>query len=52
MGDDDMKKKLRGVKRELLSEKHDTEVEIEEGKKRLRRTKRKLKQVDEMLRRV
>jgi ribosomal protein L29 len=52
MQTDDLRKELRATKRELLEEKHNKELEIISNKKELRRTKRKIRQVDEALKQI
>lgn len=47
-----IKKRLKAVKKDLLEQKHNAEIEIDENKKTLRRTKRKIKQVEEMLKEI
>lgn len=52
MTTENLKKQLKTAKRELLEEKHDAELKIKLNKKELRKTKRKLKEVDELLRQI
>lgn len=52
MSDENVKKRLRDTKRELLEEKRIAEIQIKSDKKHLRRTKRKIKQLDEVLRKI
>lgn len=52
MTTENLKKQLKTTKRELLEEKHDAELKIKLNKKELRKTKRKLKEVDELLRQI
>ena len=52
MANETVKKQLKAVKRDLLEQKHQTELEILSNKKELRRTKRKIKQVDRALEQI
>lgn len=52
MANENVKKQLKAVKRELLEQKHQTELEIITNKKELRRTKRKIKEVDRVLEQI
>lgn len=49
MANETVKKQLKAAKRELLEQKHSTELEILSNKKELRRTKRKIKEIDRAL---
>lgn len=52
MANETLKKQLKATKRELLAKKHSTELEIISNKKELRRTKRKIKEVDKVLEQI
>lgn len=49
MANENLKKRLKAAKKDLLERKHCIEIEVENGKKELKRTKRKIKEVDRIL---
>lgn len=52
MDKDVLKKRLKEVKKELLEEQHTAELELKTQKKAVRRTKRKLKEVEDALKHI